>query len=205
MTLTLNSGMEYRVDGGKWQTSNVFNGLSVGKHTFTQRYAETSTAYAGKESAVTVQYTLPQALTSETLPINEEQKIIGALAEGMQLVSLIDHLDDTNGLSVYRGGKKLTDLSGAVATGDVLKIEDETGKVYCTYTVIVRGDVSGDGRVNITDMLLIRAHIVAQKEQSGVFLDACDLSGDGKVTILDFLQIKAAILGNIELDTAPID
>ena len=197
-------GMEYRVDGGEWQTSNVFNGLTVGKHSFTQRYIETATTYAGAESEAVVQYTLPQSLTSEVLPIHQDKKIIGALEAGMSLVTLIDHLDDTNGLSIYRRGEKITNLSTLAATGDVLKIEDENGKVYCSYTVIVRGDASGDGRVNITDMLLIRAHITAQKSLEDAFWQAGDVSGDGNVTILDFLQVKAAILGTIKLPTAPI-
>ena len=206
-TVTLKSvpGVEYRVDDGQWQTSNYFAGLTPGKHVFTARYAETATTYAGKESAKTVQYTLPQKLTSSVIPINEGQKLIGALRENMKLTALIDYLDNANGLSVYRNGKKISDLSVYAATGDEFRIEDETGKIYCSYTVIVRGDVSGDGKVNITDMLLTKAHIMGQKLIDDKIIAAADVSGDGKLSILDFLQIKASILGSVEFDTAPIE
>ena len=52
VTLKPISGYEYRVNGGKWQKTNVFTGLeSNTEYTFTQRIAETNTAYASPESA----------------------------------------------------------------------------------------------------------------------------------------------------------
>ncbi|MBE6637837.1 MAG: hypothetical protein E7616_00055 [Ruminococcaceae bacterium] len=204
VTLKAIAGMEYRVDGGAWQSSPTFENMTAGKHEFTQRYAETHTTYAGAESIKTVQYTLTQMLTSSSLPVNEDKKVIGALQEGVTLADLIKTLDESRGLSVYRKDKKLTDLSVAAATGDILQIEDESGRVYCTYTVIIRGDVSGDGRVNITDMLLTKAHIMNQVKQEGVYATAADVSGDGKLSILDFLQIKASILGENDFETSPI-
>ena len=70
--------------------------------------------------------------------------------------------------------------------------------------MIVRGALSGDGRVNITDMLLAKAHIMEQKLLDDKIAPSADVSGDGKISILDFLQIKASILGSVEFDTAPI-
>ncbi|MBE6673363.1 MAG: hypothetical protein E7599_07615, partial [Ruminococcaceae bacterium] len=204
VTLVRVAGMEYRVDGGKWQADPTFTGLLPGRHVFTQRYAETQTVYAGKESPSTVQFTLPQSLTSEMIPINQTKKLIGALGRGMKYTVLTDHLDDTHGLSIYRGSKKISDLSTVAATGDVLKVEDETGKVYCSYTVVVRGDVNGDGRVNITDMLQVRAHVRGQKELTGSYAAAADVSGDGRISILDFIQIKLSLLNATDFETTPI-
>lgn len=204
VTLVRIAGMEYRVDGGKWQADPTFTGLTPGRHVFTQRYAETQTSYAGAESKELVQYTLPQSLTSDLIHINEEKKLIGSLAEGMKYTVLTDCLDDTNGLSIYRGSKKITDLSTAVATGDVLKVEDETGRVYCSYTVVVRGDVNGDGRVNITDMLQVKADVRKQKPLTGCYAVAGDVSGDGRISILDFIQIKLSILEDTDFEPAPI-
>ncbi len=205
VTLQTTTGVEYRVDGGEWQSDGYFPGLTPGKHLFTARYAETSTTYAGVESDAIVQYTLPQKLTSSLIPINEELGVIGALKVGMKLTSLIDSLDDANGLAIYRNGKKLTNMTGNAVTGDILRIEDDAGKVYCSYTVIVRGDVSCDGAVNITDMLLTKAHIMEQKILDNSILAAADVSGDGKISILDFLQIKSSILGGENFDTVPIE
>lgn len=195
VTLVEIPGAEYRVDGGKWQESPYFPALTTGKHVFTARYAETSTAYAGKESAKTVMFTLTQTLTSEFMEIDEQTKLIRDIDPDTGLNTVIDNLDNSVGLSIYRKDKKLTDLAAKVATGDVLKIEDENGKIYCQYTVVVKGDVSGDGRMNITDMLQVKACITGQLTPNDLQILAGDLSGDGRISILDFLQIKAGILG----------
>ena len=55
-SVTLNevSGCEYRVGNGAWQTSPLFEGLSPAtSYVFYQRYAETSSAFAGGSSAGT--------------------------------------------------------------------------------------------------------------------------------------------------------
>ena len=52
VTLTAKSGYEYSKDGSRWQTSNVFTGLSPNtSYTFYQRVAETSTNYVSEKSA----------------------------------------------------------------------------------------------------------------------------------------------------------
>ena len=195
VTLVEIPGAEYRVDGGAWQESTYFTALSTGKHVFTARYAETGSSYAGKESEKTVMFTLTQSLTSDLMTIDQETKIISDIDPNTGLNTIIDNLDNSVGLSIYRKDKKLTDLAAYVATGDVLKIEDEYGKIYCQYTVVVTGDVSGDGRMNITDMLQVKASILGQLTPSELQRMAGDVSGDGRISILDFLQIKASILG----------
>lgn len=52
ITLKPISGYEYRMNGGLWQTSNVFSGLaSNSSFAFTQRLIETETSYASVESS----------------------------------------------------------------------------------------------------------------------------------------------------------
>ncbi|MBR2908487.1 MAG: CHAP domain-containing protein [Clostridia bacterium] len=67
VTLTKITGYEYRMNGGAWQTSNVFAGLSEGTpYSFTCRIAETSTSYASAESVainVTTKITPPPETT----------------------------------------------------------------------------------------------------------------------------------------------
>ncbi|MCL2041514.1 MAG: T9SS type A sorting domain-containing protein [Bacteroidales bacterium] len=51
ITLTTVAGCEYRRDGGDWQPTPLFSGLSPNTpYSFTQRYAETASHYASPES-----------------------------------------------------------------------------------------------------------------------------------------------------------
>lgn len=61
-------------------------------------------------------------------------------------------------------------------------------------TVVVTGDINGDGSISITDMLAVKSHILKKSLLEGVKALAADTSGDGAISITDFLQIKAQIL-----------
>ncbi len=49
------SGCEYRIDGGEWQTSNIFKGLEAEvSYKIEMRYAKTATHYASPSASITV-------------------------------------------------------------------------------------------------------------------------------------------------------
>lgn len=68
-----------------------------------------------------------------------------------------------------------------------------------TYTIVVRGDSSGDGDVTILDLLQIRKHLKNDKKLSGAYFYAADTSGDNKITILDLLQVQKHLKGDKQL------
>ena len=67
--------------------------------------------------------------------------------------------------------------------------------VLHTVTLVVTGDVNGDGGISVTDMLTVKSHLLKKSTLSGVKATAADVSGDKSVSITDFIQIKAKILG----------
>ena len=85
-----------------------------------------------------------------------------------------------------------------LGTGMLVRIIDGDAFIK-TYTVIVTGDTSGDGKITITDMIAVKAHILKKDMLVGVYETAADVAGqtgggDGKVTITDFIKVKAHIL-----------
>ena len=68
-----------------------------------------------------------------------------------------------------------------------------------TYTIVVRGDTSGDGKVTILDLLQVRKHINGDNKLNNARFLAGDTSGDNKVTILDLLQVRKHINGDKKL------
>ncbi len=58
-----------------------------------------------------------------------------------------------------------------------------------------RGDVSGDGNVQINDLILLRNHLLGTAVLTGDALAAADTDGDGKVQINDLIRIRNHLLG----------
>ena len=72
--------------------------------------------------------------------------------------------------------------------------------VKVSATVVVTGDTNGDGKINITDMLAAKAHLLNKSKLSGFYAQAADTNSDGKINITDFIQMKAHILGKSKVE-----
>ena len=86
-----------------------------------------------------------------------------------------------------------TKTSGVIATGDKIKINGTT------YQVVVYGDLSGDGVINIKDLLLLKKHLLNASKLSGSYLEAAKISKASNVTIKDLLLLKKQLLGQYKI------
>ena len=91
------------------------------------------------------------------------------------------------GYTVYNGSSKVT--SGVVGTG-MTAVSSST-----TVTIVVTGDVSGDGKVTITDVVKLQRSVVGSVSLNGAYAKAADINGDGKVTITDVVQAAQVTVG----------
>ena len=90
-------------------------------------------------------------------------------------------------------GAKLTE-NDIVATG--YKVKFATGE---TYEIVVNGDVSGDGKITITDVAKIKKHIISLEKLTGAYLKAGDVNENDTVTVTDLAKIKKVIIGLVNL------
>ena len=90
-------------------------------------------------------------------------------------------------------GTKLTE-NDIVATG--YKVKFATGE---TYEIVVNGDVSGDGKITITDIAKIKKHIIILEKLTGAYLKAGDVNENDTVTVTDLAKIKKVIIGLVNL------
>lgn len=95
---------------------------------------------------------------------------------------------------VNKSGKKTADAD-YVATGYKCVVYDLNSNKYKTYTFVIYGDISGDGKIDADDMIYIKLHIMGKQNLKGVMLRAADAdrSSDG-VTPIDMLKVKLHIL-----------
>ena len=92
-----------------------------------------------------------------------------------------------SGYTVYNGSTKVT--SGLVGTG-MTAVSNGT-----SVTIVVTGDVSGDGRITITDVVKLQSSVAGASKLSGAYAKAGDINGDGKVTITDVVQAAQVTVG----------
>lgn len=91
------------------------------------------------------------------------------------------------GYTIYSGSAKVT--SGLVGTG-MTAVSNSA-----TVTIVVTGDVSGDGKITITDVVKLQKSVVGSGSLSGAYAKAADINGDGKVTITDVVQAAQVTVG----------
>lgn len=94
---------------------------------------------------------------------------------------------------------KGTEIKDTDIVGTEYKVTVSTLLESKTFTLVVRGDTSGDGKVTILDLLQVRKQINGDNKLSGARFMAGDTSGDNKITILDLLQVRKHINGDKKL------
>lgn len=92
-----------------------------------------------------------------------------------------------------KDNKELKD-EDVIETGTVLKLGESQ-----SYTLIVRGDIDGNGKVSLNDLAKLKLHYIEMETLTGNSLKAADVDGNGNVSMVDLAQIKLALIGLAEL------
>lgn len=83
---------------------------------------------------------------------------------------------------------------GNIATN--MKFTLEFNQAQYNYTVVIKGDVNGDGAIYATDYVKIRNHIMNKGTQLyGAYLLAADVNNDNKVYATDYVKIRNYLMG----------
>ncbi len=104
---------------------------------------------------------------------------------------------NTNGQEVSLDEPLATGMKVVVTTGQKMFNRNAGTR---KYTVIVLGDISGDGIINILDMLAAQDDILGKEKLEGCYRTAADITGDNAVNILDMLAIQDDILGKEKIN-----
>ena len=173
---------------------NVVSSYTNGqKITGNGQYVLTATDKAGNET--TVQFTIQtkeidDTITSSEYKVDMESLKITRISSETQLSNFKNHITTEVGYTIKNlAGQEIKDTD-VIGTGYTL-ITD-TGK---EYTLVVTGDLDGDGKVKITDMSMIRKHYLHVETLQGVYEEAADFDGNGNITLTDISNMTKFILG----------
>ena len=114
-------------------------------------------------------------------------------------------IEDKNQIKLYKADGQEVSLDTKLATG--MKIVVTIGQKMFNrnagtqeYTVIVLGDISGDGIINIMDMLAAQDDILGKEKLEGCYRTAGDITKDSNINIMDMLAIQDDILGKEKIN-----
>lgn len=131
--------------------------------------------------------------TSKTYTVGS--KYITGIQPGTKAATVLKNLTAT-GATIKLVGADGKAKSTVAATGDTIQLYDGNGKKLSTYTIIIYGDVNGDGEINVLDMIKVNRHVLGLAKLTGCYLEAGDANRakDG-ANVLDMIYINRHSLG----------
>ena len=133
-----------------------------------------------------------KSIDSTTYVIGEDNTISNVLP-GTTVTTLINNIEGPQNLVVKDlDGNPIT--TGQVGTGS--KVVTSAGE---QYTIIVKGDLNGDGLLDVRDLAQFIYHIIDKTKLQGIYLQAADVNASGLSDIVDLSQMVLAVVDKITL------
>ena len=130
----------------------------------------------------------------DTIETNKQSAF--KIEEGMRIepnitvADLKEKLESTSEIEIKNSNGETMKESDIIGTGTT--IESNSSQ----YRVVVVGDVNGDGKLTITDIVKLNLHMLKIEELDEFTSKAADITGDEKITITD---VTIANLANIRI------
>lgn len=181
-TSTVTGFGDYTLNEGKTEIKVTVTAQNGNAQTYTLNITKDSTNPASVSSIISV------------AKYKSNDTYLFGLSENYDINSLITKITDIEYRAevavVDKDGKNKT--SGVLVTGD--KVTITSGDDKRTYTVVIYGDINGDGKVNSADLLKVKQHLLGTS-LSGAYKETADVNKDGKINSADLLLIRQHLLG----------
>ena len=112
--------------------------------------------------------------------------------------NLASSMENGTQVTIRNASGETVEGNSLIATGYTVEIRN--GDNVEEYTVIIKGDVNGDGKIDAADLLEVKKDILNLSELEGPYLKAALPQGEEEVSILSYIMIKRYLLGTEEID-----
>lgn len=125
---------------------------------------------------------------------------VSGITVGTKVSDFVKNLNIVGGYAQVKnagGGNKAN--SAVVCTGDTVSIYYDNGTQYAKWTVLIYGDVNGDGKISNSDCIKIRNHVLGTNKLSGIYEVVGDINKVGGVTNSDCIKVRNHVLGTVPI------
>ena len=133
-----------------------------------------------------------EGITSNVYKI--EENIISRIAPATTFSKFKTNVETQQDLVLMDKAGNVLGEDAIIATGMTLKVGDKL-----QFTLVVTGDIDGNGELGITDLAKLKLHYIEQELLTGIALKSADIDGNGEITITDLAQLKLALIGLMEI------
>ena len=132
---------------------------------------------------------------TEKLGVTNKQGYINGIVPGTTASTIASRLQDASNVSIRNAlGQGITGNT-RVGTGSTITVTDKDNKTTYTYTLVIYGDVNGDGRITASDYVCIKNYIMGKISLSDASKKGADSNKNNSITASDYVVIKNYILG----------
>jgi len=133
--------------------------------------------------------------------VDNTQDLIKNIKKKTSVEELNNNLDIVDNGSVKIFDKTgINEVDGNVGTGMIARVVDEYERSLLDMDVVVKGDITGDGNISITDLIKVRQHLANIEKLDGIYEMAGDTTDTGKISITDLIRIRQDLAKIAELD-----
>lgn len=173
--------------------NGVVSGISAGTATITIKSVD------GSNITATAKVTVSEVdITFGTLTVDEEKSYIKNVAPSTKVSAITGQIKTFGTVSVVNKSGSTLASTALITTGSKVKIT-VNGTTY-TYIVVVRGDVTGDGKVLMGDVMKAANYTLDSSVMPNDYdRVAGDVTDDGKVRMGDVMKIANYVLSGGKL------
>ncbi len=126
-------------------------------------------------------------------------ELLRGVVEETELSLLLTHFKNNERVKVFDGdGEEVTASDEYVGTGYSVSLMHGDEKVH-TVTVIILGDVNGNGRVDSNDYQRIRRYVIGTYTIEGVYFAAARVSGGSDIRPVDYQRVRRHVIGSYNI------
>ena len=139
-------------------------------------------------------------LTGEsTYTVGEEDGYLHQVIAETTLTALLSHFQNPESVKVFDAkGNEITSGTAFIGTGCVVSLMDGDEAVD-SLTVVVLGDVDGDGEILAFDYVAVRFDLMNAPPLTGAYERAADADHDGEVLAFDYVAIRRHLMGKTNI------